>query len=71
MVEGYEIDAYWPDARLVVELQGHTWHSDRDAFEADHAKLGRLRVAGYNVLALTWRQLTADRDWVADALANS
>ena len=59
LVEGFVVDAYWPSARLVVELQGYAYHSDRDAFERDHARLARLKLAGYEVLALTWRQVAA------------
>jgi hypothetical protein len=69
LVEGYLVDAYWPTARLVVELQGYAYHSDRQAFERDHARLARLRLAGCEVLALTWRQVTREPAWVASALA--
>ena len=68
VVLGEDIDAYWPEANLVVELQGYTWHSDPEAFERDHAKLARLRLAGYTVHAFTYRQVTAEGDWVAGAI---
>jgi very-short-patch-repair endonuclease len=70
LVEGYLVDAYWPAARLVVELQGYAYHSDREAFERDHARLARLKLAGCEVLALTWRQVTAERSWVAEAISS-
>jgi very-short-patch-repair endonuclease len=61
LVEGYLVDAYWPAARLVVELQSYGYHSHRTAFERDHAKLARLKLAGLETLALTWRQVTAEQ----------
>jgi very-short-patch-repair endonuclease len=68
VVEGFVVDAHWPSARLVVELQGHAYHSDREAFERDHARLARLKLAGYEVLALTWRQVRKEPAWVAGAI---
>jgi very-short-patch-repair endonuclease len=61
LVEGYLVDAYWPAARLVVELQSYGYHSHRTAFERDHAKLARLKLAGFETLALTWRQVTVEQ----------
>lgn len=68
VVEGFVVDAHWPSARVVVELQGYAYHSDRDAFERDHARLARLKLAGYEVLALTWRQVKEEPAWVASAI---
>ena len=53
------VDAYWPEARLVVELQSYEFHSGRWQFERDHAKRARLMAAGQTVLPLTHRQVTA------------
>jgi hypothetical protein len=68
LVEGYLVDAYWPGARLVVELQSYEHHAHRQAFDRDYAKLGRLKIAGYHVLPLTDRQLKEDAEWVVAAL---
>ncbi len=68
LVEGYLVDAYWPAARVVVELQSYEHHAHRQAFDRDYAKLGRLSMAGYQVLPLTYRQLKLERDWVVAAL---
>jgi very-short-patch-repair endonuclease len=66
LVEGYLVDAYWPDARLVAELQGYRYHSHRTAFERDHAKLARLKLRGCETLALTWRQVTVEQATTAE-----
>jgi very-short-patch-repair endonuclease len=68
VVEGFVVDVYWPAADLVVELQGYAYHSSREAFERDHARLARLKLAGYEVMALTWRQVTEEPAWVAGAI---
>jgi very-short-patch-repair endonuclease len=63
-VEGFMVDAYWPRAWLVVELQSWKHHAHRQAFERDNERLGRLQLAGYSVLPLTYRQLRDQPDWV-------
>jgi very-short-patch-repair endonuclease len=68
LVEGCVVDAYWPSGRLVVELQGYAFHSGREAFERDHARLARLKLAGFEVLALTLRQVTEEPAWVVGAI---
>lgn len=68
LVDGYLVDAHWPAARLVVELQSYEHHAHRQAFDRDYAKLGRLTLAGYQVLPLTDRQLKQERDWVVASL---
>jgi very-short-patch-repair endonuclease len=68
LVEGFLVDAYWPRARLVVELQSWEHHGHRQAFERDNSKLARLQVAGYTALPLTDRQLRREPGWVAASL---
>jgi very-short-patch-repair endonuclease len=70
LVEGFLVDAYWPGARLVVELQSYEHHSHRQAFERDNFKLARLHVAGYRVLPLTHRQLRDEAEWVVGAVGS-
>jgi very-short-patch-repair endonuclease len=60
LVEGFLVDAYWPQSKLVVELDGYEFHSDREAFERDHRKHVRLRSAGYAFLAFTYRQIVEE-----------
>jgi len=68
MVAGFEVDAYWPAARLVVELDGYGYHRSQAAFERDHAKLAKLKLARYEVLPLTYRQVTQQPEWVIDTV---
>jgi len=64
-----ELDARWPDQRLVVECDGFAAHGTREAFEADRARDRELIVAGWRVIRITWRQLTDDADVIARQLA--
>jgi very-short-patch-repair endonuclease len=68
-VAGLEVDAVWAQQRLVVEVDGWSYHRTRAAFERDRRRDGRLLVAGYRVLRITWRQLTRERERVIAMLA--
>jgi very-short-patch-repair endonuclease len=64
-----ELDARWPEQRLIVECDGFATHGTRKAFEADRARDRALQVAGWRVVRVTWRQLTNDAEVVARQLA--
>jgi hypothetical protein len=53
IVEGYEVDAFWRDKKLIVELDSWTFHRSRRAFEEDRRKYAVLQLAGYVVLPIT------------------
>jgi very-short-patch-repair endonuclease len=57
MVEGFEVDAVWRDARLVVELDGRDTHGTVAAFERDRARDRALQVAGWRPVRITYRQM--------------
>jgi very-short-patch-repair endonuclease len=67
-VEGYEIDFYWPEQRLVVEVDGRAAHQTRTAFERDRARDAELTAAGYRVMRFTERRAVTDAAGVADQL---
>jgi len=67
-VEGYMVDAYWPDYALIVELDSWEHHGGRAAFEYDHLKKARLESRGYRVVPLTWKMLTRDPEGTAALL---
>jgi hypothetical protein len=56
-VAGMEVDMLWPRGKLVVELDGHAFHSTRAAFERDRVRDGALQQTGHRVLRLTDRRL--------------
>ena len=64
MVAGFEVDAAWPDARLVVELDSRTFHDTHEAFERDRVRDATLQVAGYRVLRITDLRMQREPDAV-------
>jgi very-short-patch-repair endonuclease len=68
-VHGFEVDAYWPDERVVVECDGFAPHGHRRAFERDRARDAQLAALGYVVVRFTARQLEREPMLVAARLA--
>jgi very-short-patch-repair endonuclease len=66
---GWEVDAFWPAHRLVVEVDGFAYHGNRAAFERDRRKDATLTAAGYRVIRVTWRQLLDEPHAVVALLA--
>lgn len=69
VVEGFEVDFFWPAADLIVEIDGYAFHATRSAFERDHRRDARLTDAGYRVRRFTWRQITRESHAVVTAVA--
>jgi very-short-patch-repair endonuclease len=53
IVPGYEVDAFSPDANLIVEVDGYAAHGTRRAFQADRERDRRLIGAGFRAIRLT------------------
>jgi very-short-patch-repair endonuclease/predicted transcriptional regulator of viral defense system len=68
-VAGYEVDAYWPDASLAVEVDGAETHHTRRAFHEDRARDRRLAGYGIRVVRLTSRDLDDDVGLAAELRA--
>lgn len=56
-VLGHEVDALWPSAKLIVELDSWEHHGHRAAFERDRARDMKLMIAGYRTIRVTHRRL--------------
>ena len=56
-VAGHEVDFYWPDRGLVVEVDGRAFHRSRRSFERDRRRDAELIGIGVRVVRVTWRQL--------------
>ena len=57
-VAGYEVDALFPHERVIVELDGWDFHSNRRSFERDRDRDAALLAAGYVTVRITWERLT-------------
>jgi len=53
MVAGFEVDLYWPQFRLAVELDTPSFHGTRLAFERDRRRDEALTLAGIRVVRFT------------------
>jgi very-short-patch-repair endonuclease len=57
LIEGVEVDAAWPDKRLIVELDSWEYHKTRQEFERDRRRDRQLAAKGWTVLRIrcaTW-----------------
>jgi very-short-patch-repair endonuclease len=62
---GFECDCVWPTHGLVVELDGHTAHGTRGAFERDRVRDRALNAEGWRTVRITWRQLQLEPEKLA------
>jgi hypothetical protein len=76
----HEVDAYWPEDKLAVQLDGFEFHRTRRDRERDAASDADLELAGHRVMRLTWddaavhgertlRRLRLAGGWTAPASA--
>jgi len=56
-VAGYEVDVYWPEAKLALEFDGAETHLTRHAFHEDRRRDRALAVEGVQTLRVTWPDL--------------
>lgn len=72
-VHGYEVDCFWPDVGLVVELDGAAYHRSWQSQQNDRRRDTDLATRGIHVIRLTWDHLVREADptmaRVAQALA--
>jgi very-short-patch-repair endonuclease len=58
LVERILVDAFWPEQKVVVELDSYEFHGKaRKPFEDDREKSNRLQLAEYKVIRVTSRML--------------
>ena len=67
----HEVDCLWRDARLVVQLDGFTFHRTRGDRERDAATDTDLELAGYRVMRLTWNDVTKRADRSIERVSNA
>jgi hypothetical protein len=58
IVYGFEVDAWFPDSRLVVQLDGWQFHRSREAFESDRDLDATLLDYEIETIRLTKRRAT-------------
>ena len=59
-VAGYEVDAYWPEHGIVLELDGAAFHAGPVQKKLDLRKQRTLEARGLAVIRLTFKEFEAD-----------
>jgi very-short-patch-repair endonuclease len=67
-VEGYEVDVYWRDKKVIVELDDFYTHGTSRAHENDTRRDARLEALDYRVIRITAKRLKAEPGEIADEL---
>jgi very-short-patch-repair endonuclease len=67
----FRVDFLWRRRRLVVETDGYRYHRGAQAFEDDHDRDLELHSLGYDVVRLTYRQVTTAPDRAASVVADA
>lgn len=65
------VDFLWREQHVVVETDGYRYHRGSQAFEDDHDRDLDLRNLGYDVVRLTYRQVTVSPERAASAVADA
>jgi very-short-patch-repair endonuclease len=61
-------DFLWREQRLIVETDGYRFHRGREAFEDDRGRDLELRALGFEVIRLSYRQVTGEAQRIAAVL---
>ncbi|MFT3864626.1 MAG: hypothetical protein QM729_10170 [Solirubrobacterales bacterium] len=67
-VAGHEIDAYWEEARLGVELDVYETHGSRLSFEEDRERDDALLLAGIETTRVTGPRLDREPEAMVDSI---
>jgi very-short-patch-repair endonuclease len=66
--EPVRIDFLWPVERVALEADSYEFHGTRQAFERDRRRDQLLRLAGFEPVRITWRQLSRHPEQVEELL---
>jgi very-short-patch-repair endonuclease len=64
----YTVDFLWREQRLVVELDGYAYHSDRPTFTSDRTRDRYLQTRGLRTARVSDDELDRDAAAVADSI---
>jgi predicted transcriptional regulator of viral defense system len=67
-VRGHEADIFFPDHRLVVEVDSWEYHRDRDQFESDRDRDASRLAAEIATVRVTWERMNLAPQREADRL---
>lgn len=61
-LHGYEVDVYFPNERLIVELDGWPFHRDKSTFESDRDRDATMLMHQIATLRITYDRFDDDPD---------
>jgi very-short-patch-repair endonuclease len=67
-IDIHEVDFFWPEANLALEVDGGAVHLTKRAFQEDRARDRALAARGIHVVRATWRDLTENPASLAQQL---
>lgn len=67
-VAGREVDAWFPEQRVIVELDGYEYHSDRGSFEGDRDNDATALALGIRTVRITEERLDSAPELEAERL---
>lgn len=67
-IAGREVDAFFPDERLIVELDGYEFHSSRESFRENRERDAAMLALGLVTVRITWDRLHGTPDTEAARL---
>jgi Protein of unknown function (DUF559) len=62
------VDLIWPDARLIVEVDGHGTHATRRQRQAAAERAARLGLAGWRIVRFTYEDIVERPEYVLDTI---
>ena len=65
----FRADIYWPEAKLIVEMDGSKWHTSPGKVEHDKRRDAELSALGYLTMRITWHQLSKESAAVISLIA--
>ena len=66
---GQRVDRWFPDALLIVEADGRSWHQRRAEMARDRERDNEAAAVGVETLRLMWEHLSGDLDGSARTIA--
>lgn len=63
------VDAAYPRARLLIEIDGRRWHARFDDFASDQHRTIEAGLLGWQTIRFTWDDLVHRPAWVAQVVA--
>lgn len=62
------VDFAWPDHKVILECDGYEFHAAHEPFQRDRRRWSAITVAGWQLVVVTWFDVTRDPAYVLSSL---